>query len=171
MFVLPSIRRRRSAGARRPWRRTAPRSCRASCEPHDVFTPAVQKMSLCAIGMPVSGVASPFASRWSAASLCASACSAVTVTNAFSVASSAPRARGSASSARPPTTGAREVGGQLCQSSLCMRQCSIGSKPAGRAAPRAARGRVLFDDLRNEIQVTLDLPRRCAGRARDYPSR
>ena len=35
-------------------------------EPQDVFTPAVQKMSLCASGIPVSGVASPVASRLSA---------------------------------------------------------------------------------------------------------
>ena len=54
-------------------------------DPHDVFTPVVQKMSLCASGIPVSGVAAPVASRLSAAAAASSACSAVTVMNAFSV--------------------------------------------------------------------------------------
>src|SRR5690606_9130768 len=47
-------------------------------EPHDVFTPAVQKMSLCAIGTPVSGPAVPSARRRSASSASRSASSRVT---------------------------------------------------------------------------------------------
>jgi hypothetical protein len=44
-----------------------------------VRTPSVQKMSLCAIGMPASAGASPAASAASAASAAARAASAVTV--------------------------------------------------------------------------------------------
>src|SRR5687768_7892393 len=55
-------------------------------EPQLVLTPAVQKMSLCASGRPVSGPALPDASAASAAFACANAWLAVTVTNALSVA-------------------------------------------------------------------------------------
>ena len=53
-------------------------------EPQVVLRPAVIITSLCAIGTPASGGASPFASAASAARACASAPSASTVTNALS---------------------------------------------------------------------------------------
>ena len=56
---------------------TKPSSMR---EPAVVWTPRVESTSFSAIGMPVSGAASPARSRASAASACASACSRVSVT-------------------------------------------------------------------------------------------
>jgi len=53
-------------------------------EPQVVRTPSVQKMSLCAIGTPVSAPPSPAASVRSAARAAASASSAVTEMKAFS---------------------------------------------------------------------------------------
>ncbi|MQM39562.1 hypothetical protein KBTX_03592 [wastewater metagenome] len=53
--------------------------------PQLVRTPSVQKMSLCAMGTPVSGPASPRARRASAASARASAASSVTLMKLFSV--------------------------------------------------------------------------------------
>ena len=52
-------------------------------DPHDVFTPVVQKMSLCASGTPVSGPPSPRAMRASARRASSRARSSVTVTNAL----------------------------------------------------------------------------------------
>jgi len=53
-------------------------------EPQVVRQPFVTKMSLCATGIPVSGFASPFAIRSSAARACARLFSASTVMNALS---------------------------------------------------------------------------------------
>src|SRR2546425_4294386 len=53
-------------------------------EPQVVRRARVQKMSLCAIGMPVSGSASPRARRASARSAAASACGASALMKAFS---------------------------------------------------------------------------------------
>ena len=75
---------RRPASARPPSRRRARRSSTASCDAQVVRMPSVQKMSLCAIGTPVSGPPSPRASRSSARRASASARSAVTVTKALS---------------------------------------------------------------------------------------
>ena len=52
-------------------------------EPQVVRVPLVQKMSLCAIGTPVSGPPCPAARRASARAASASAASAVTVMNAL----------------------------------------------------------------------------------------
>ena len=80
MFVLPT----KTASCARS-RSTAVQSARgvkssSIREPAVVRTPRVERTSLRAIGMPVSGAASPARSRASAASACASASPAVTVT-------------------------------------------------------------------------------------------
>jgi hypothetical protein len=62
-------------------------------EPQVVRMPAVARMSLCAIGMPISGPSSPLPIAPSAARASASARSASTVMNALSFPSSARYAR------------------------------------------------------------------------------
>ena len=87
MFVLPSITTPACSSRSTTVALYGETKLSSIREPQAVFTPAVQKMSLCASGMPVSGVALPCARRRSAAAACPSACSAVTVTKAFSGAS------------------------------------------------------------------------------------
>src|SRR5690606_19379378 len=88
MFVLPSM------TAPAPFSRSTTAASYGDTklssirEPQDVFTPAVQKMSLCAIGTPVSGPAVSSARRRSASSASRSASSLVTVMNPFSSPSS-----------------------------------------------------------------------------------
>ena len=60
-------------------------------EPQVVRTPCVQKMSLCAIGTPVSGAAVACRERRSACAAAASACSPVTVDEGVERARGSPR--------------------------------------------------------------------------------
>ena len=75
-----------------------------------VFTPAVQKMSLWAKGMPVSGPPSPRASCWSARSAAASAIAGSTLMKLFRSPSAASmRASAAAASSRLLTSRARSA--------------------------------------------------------------
>ena len=150
MLVLPSITVPAAASARPRWRRMARRSCRA-CASRWCRTPSVQKMSLCAIGRPVSGPASP-AARRSAAFACASAGSRVTVMKALSFG----RARRCA---------------RACARELDARKTVLWRGARSRAPPAvyAFAGVSLFDDLGHEIQRPLRRSARCVGRSRVGP--
>ena len=83
MFVFPSItvpRARSRSTTVASYGATKESSIR---EPHEVRTPRVQKISLCAMGMPSNGLSSPARRRLSACAAPANAISPVTVMNEF----------------------------------------------------------------------------------------
>src|SRR2546423_4620170 len=112
-------------------------------EPQVVRTPWVQKMSLWAIGTPVSAPALPAASARSAAAASLSACSRVTEMNALSVAWLASiRARNARTSSTLENFRARRSAASCASVPVC--------QPLTPAS---------LDDLGNEVQASGDLGR------------
>jgi hypothetical protein len=83
MFVLPSDTAPASASRFTTVASYGETKLSSMRDPQLVLTSSVQKMSLCAIGTPVKGVALPAAILASACSACRSAFSSVTVTKAL----------------------------------------------------------------------------------------
>ena len=106
--------------------------CSSMCEPAVERKSRVVKMSLCAIGMPVRGAASPAAMRASAAFACASDTSARTSMNAFRSPCAAMRARYRRVSSTLETLRSRNASPSARTVDSCMVRGLAGQADAGR---------------------------------------